>query len=340
VQAFGFKGKSVDKLRALQYFVASARAHSFSAAARELDVSVPAIARLVSALEKQLGVNLLDRTPQGIRLTADGATYLNACEPLLRQLSLADETLRGAVAGPKGTLVVGCPTILSQHCILPWLAEFHELYPDIQVDIRTVDKPTALDANVAEVQVLYGWPEHPGLILRRLANTRSLICASPAYWARFGVPQRIKDLERHQCLLFRDHEGTVIDFWEHERNGQRDSASVSGWLVSTHRDDVLDAVIQGQGVGRFTDLSIREPVRKGQLVPVLLEWESRQSPPVNLMYRSSQRRLPRVRLFMDFLVKRFRLLEEEREPELQVHLTPERPDWYRRRHARASATPR
>lgn len=330
----------MDKLRALEYFVATARTHSFSAAARELDVSVTAIARLVSTLEAALGVNLFERTPQGIRLTADGAAYLEMCQPVLRQLNSADEALRGAASRPRGTLVVGSPTILSQHCILPWLPEFHQLYPEIQVDIRTVDKPTAVDANVAEVQVLYGWPEHPGLIHRRLACTRSLICASPQYWARHGMPTRISDLEQHQCLLFRDHEGTVIDFWEHERKGQKESASVSGWLVSTHRDDILDAVIQGQGVGRFTDLSIREPLRNGQLVPVLLEWESRHSPPVNLLYRSSQRRLPRVRLFTDFLVNKFRRMEEERPPELAVRLTPERPDWYRRRHARASATPR
>ncbi|MEJ7929185.1 LysR substrate-binding domain-containing protein [Ramlibacter sp. AN1015] len=330
----------MDKLRALEYFIATAQARSFSGAARELDVSVPAIARLVSALEKSLGVNLFERTPQGIKLTADGAAYLDMCQPLLRQLTVADEALRGAASRPRGTLVVGCPTILSQRCIVPWLPEFHALYPDIHIDMRTVDKPTAVDADVAEVQVLYGWPDQPGLIRKRLANTRLLICASPSYWRTHGVPARIRDLEAHQCLLFRDHEGTVIDFWEHERDGQKESASVSGWLVSTHRDDILDAVMNGQGVARFTDLSIREPLRRGQLVPVLLEWESRHSPPVNLLYRSSQRRLPRVRLFMDFLAAKFRRMEEEREPELAVHITPERPDWYRRRHGRASATPR
>lgn len=330
----------MDKLRALEYFAATARTRSFSGAARELEVSVPAVSRLVTALERSLGVNLFERTAQGITLTADGANYLEMCQPLMRQLALADESLRGAASRARGTLVVGCPTILSQHCIVPALAEFHRLYPDIQLDIRMVDKPTALDANVAEVQILYGWPEHPGLIHRRVAGTRLLICAAPSYWARSGTPERIGDLAHHACLLFRDHEGTVIDFWEHERNGEKESVSVSGWLVSSHRDDILDAVIAGHGVARFTDLSIREPLRTGQLVPVLTEWESRHSPPINLLYRSSQRRLPRVRLFIDFVTKLFQRMEEERDPALAVRLSPERPDWYRRRHGRASATPR
>ncbi|MES3000057.1 MAG: LysR family transcriptional regulator [Pseudomonadota bacterium] len=330
----------MDKLRALEYFVTTARTHSFSAAAREIGVSVAAIARLVSSLESNLGVNLFQRTPQGIKLTADGASYLSMCKPALGQLQFADEALRGASSRPKGTLVLGAPTIISQHCIVPELPKFHEQYPDIQVDIRIVDKPTAMEANVAEIQVLFGWPEHPGMIHRRLASTRSVICASPAYWARHGIPADIRALEQHECLLFRDQEGTVIDYWEHERDGIKQSASVSGWLVSTHRDDILDAVIAGQGVGRFTDFSIVEPLRSGQLVPVLLDWETRHAPPINLFYRSSQRRLPRVRLFIDFLTETFRRMEEGRVPELEVHLEPERPDWYRRRHGRASATPR
>ena len=330
----------MDKLRAVSYFIAAARCRSFSGAARQMDVSVPAITRLVSALERNLGVSLLERTPHGVTLTADGTRYLSICQPLLRQLDEADETLRGAASRPKGTLVLGCPDILSQHCILPFLPEFRARYPEIQLDIRNVDKPGAPDADVAEVHVVFGWPDRPGLISRRLASTRSLICGSPEYWAGHGKPERIRELEQHSCLLFRDQEGTVIDFWEHERLGRKESVSVSGWLVSSHRDDVLQAVLRGQGIARFTDLSVRELLRSGQLVPVLLDWETRQAPPIVLMYRSSQRRLPRVRLFIEFLTTIFDRMQRERPPEFAVHLEPERPNWYRRRHDRASATPR
>lgn len=330
----------MDKLRALQYFVAASQERSFSGAARRLDVSVPAIARLIGALEKSLGVSLFERTVHGLTLTPDGASYLEACRPLLEQLLAADEAIRGAAARPRGTLVLGAPPILSQHCILPSLPAFHARYPDIQVDVRTVDKPAAPGAEAAEILVLYGWPQHPGMIQRRLASTRLLICASPAYWAANGVPRRPKDLEGHPCLLFRDQEGTVLDLWEHERNGEKEVAAVSGWLVSSHRDVILDAAIAGMGVARFTDLTVRGPVQGGQLVPVLVDWESKHAPPISLLYRVSQRRLPRVRYFIEFLTSLFRRLEAEREPRLAVKLEAERPHWYRRRHGRASATPR
>ena len=328
----------MDKLRALEYFVAAAGERSFSGAARRLDVSTPAVSRLVTTLERSLGVSLFERTAQGLALTADGQGYLERCRPLLRSLAEADEALAGAAARPRGTLVVGAPPILSQHCLLPALPEFHARYPDIQLDVRTVDKPSAPEAEAVEVLVLYGWPEQPGLVHKRVATTRLLICASPAYWAAHGVPRRPRDLERHACLLFRDQEGTILDHWEYERGGHREAAAVSGWLVSTHRDVILDAAIAGVGVARFTDLTIRTPLVSGQLVPVLLDWETKQSPPITLLYRAHQRRTPRVRLFVDFVVETFRRLEAEREPAVASMIPPERPHWYKRRHGRASAS--
>jgi LysR family transcriptional regulator for bpeEF and oprC len=328
----------MDKLRALQYFVAAARERSFSGAARNLDVSVPAVARLVTALEKSLGVALFDRTTHGLTLTADGATYLEQCQPLLQRLADVDEAITGAAARPRGTLVVGAPPILAQHCVLPELPAFHARYPDIQVDIRNVDRPTSPEAKAVDVMVLYGWPEHPGMVHRRIAATRLLICASPAYWAAHGVPKSPRELEGHACLLFRDQEGTILDYWEYERAGRKEAAAVSGWLVSNHRDVIMDAAIAGLGVARFTDLTVRDPLKSGQLVPVLLEWDTKQSPPINLLYHAHQRRPPRVRLFVDFVTAVFRRLEAEREPAFAKMIPVERPHWYKRRHKRASAT--
>ncbi|MDO8301205.1 LysR family transcriptional regulator [Lacisediminimonas sp.] len=330
----------MDKLRALEYFVAAAREGSFSAAARRLDVSTPAVARLITALETSLGVQLLHRTVQGIALTADGASYLEACKPVLQQLRAADESVTGAAVRAQGMLVVGVPPFLSQHCILPALPAFHARYPDIQLDIRTVDLVTAPEAQAADILLLYGWQSHAEMVNRRVAQTRSLICASPAYWAAHGMPQRPRDLEHHNCLLFRDQEETILDFWEYERNGDKEGVTVSGWLVSDHRDVLLDAALAGTGVARFSDLSISSHLRSARLVPALLDWETKHAPPINLMFRASQRGTPRVRVFVDYLVALFAELEQQRVPAPTGPLPAERPHWYKRRHGRASASPR
>ena len=169
----------MDKFRAVECFVTAAQERSFSGAARELDVSVPAVARMVNALERHLGVRLFERTVRGLTLTADGLRYLESCQVVLEKLNEAEEALRGGAVRPRGTLVVGTSPIISQHCILPALSEFHARYPEIQVDIRNVDKPTSPDAGASEVLVLYGWPQQPGMVQRHLIHTRSIICASP-----------------------------------------------------------------------------------------------------------------------------------------------------------------
>jgi DNA-binding transcriptional LysR family regulator len=327
----------MDKFRALQYFVAAAEEQSFSGAARRLEVSVPAIAKLITSLERNLRATLFTRTVHGLALTAEGNRYLDDCQPLLEQLAAADEAVSDASARPRGTLVVGAPAFLSQHCILPALQRFHARYPDIQVDIRIVNRLTDPDATFVDVFVLLGWPEHPDLVQRRIAQTRLLICAAPSYWAAHGIPERPKDLERHVCILFRDQEGTVLDLWEHERNGEKETVAVNGWLVSSHRDVVLDAVIAGEGVARLTDLSTRAHLESGRLVPVLLDWETKHAPPVNVVYRPSNRRTPRVRLFVEFVGEVFRKLEAERDERLAARLPAERPYWYQRRYSRASS---
>jgi DNA-binding transcriptional LysR family regulator len=327
----------MDKLRALEYFVAAAGARSFSKAARTLEVTVPAMTRLVGELEKRLGVRLLDRSNRGLNLTADGARYLDTCRPLLQQLARADDELAGAAARPLGTLVVGSPSYLSEHCIVPALPEFRARHPEIDLDLRNIDRAALPSGGVADVLILFGWPDSRDWVQRRIAQTRMLVCAAPEYWRRHGMPQSPKELEAHTCFSYRDVEGTALDLWTYERDGVRESAAVKGWLVSDHRDDLVRAVLAGTGVARFSDLTVQEHLRSGRLVPALADWESKESPPVNLLIRPAHRRLPRVQLFAEFAVQLFARLEAARWPRPAVKLPAERPSWYRHRRTRASA---
>ena len=327
----------MDKLRALEYFIAAANARSFSKAARVLDVTVPAMTRLVGELEKRLGVRLVDRSNRGLSLTADGARYLDTCRPLLQQLSRAEEEITDAVARPLGTLVVGSPSYLSEHCLAPALPDFHARHPEIELDLRNIDRADLPSGGAADVLILFGWPDSRDWVQRRIAQTRMLVCAAPEYWRRHDMPQSPKDLERHTCLVYRDAEGTALDLWTYERGGVRETAAVKGWLVSNHRDDIVCAVLDGAGVARFSDLTIQQHLRAGRLVPALADWESKESPPVNLLFRPAHRRLPRVQLFSDFALQLFARLEKERQPRPSTRFPAERPSWYRRRRTRASA---
>lgn len=289
------------------------------------------MSKLIASLERTLGASLFNRTAQGVALTSKGEIYLESCQPILDQLAAAEEALRSEAANVRGTLVVGAPQMIAQHCLLPALPGFHARYPDLQIDIRHVGRSADMTTGSADVYVLWGWMEPPpDLVQRRIGQSRFLICASRSYWAEHGVPQRPKDLERHACLLFRTPQGTVHDLWQFEREGVVESVAAKGWLISDHRDVVLDGALAGEGVARLTDLTVQSHVHSGRLVPVLPDWAMRDAPPVELFYRPKQRRASRVRVFIDFVSELFRELEADRGEKADASPIAERPRWWAR----------
>lgn len=326
----------MDKLRALQYFVAAAEEASLSGAARRHEVSIPAVAKLVSALEKSLGASLFDRSPQGLALTADGARYLESCRPLLEELAEADESLATAAARTRGEVVVGAPAFVLQNCLGPDLPRFHARYPDIDLDFRIANQVGELDAGAIDVFILFGWHDTPGFVQKRVAQSRYTVLATPRYWAAHAPVLRPGDLARHQCFAFRNPRGLLLDLWEFERRGERESVKARGWLASSHRNLLVDAALASEGVVRSTDLIALQLMRAGQLVPVLQDWEALHAPPANILFRPKHRRTPRIRAFVDFATEVFRRLEAEREEGSVA--SAQRPGWYERRSGRASTS--
>lgn len=331
----------MDKLRASLYFVAAAEDGSFSAAARRLDVSVPAVTKLVSALERELGVKLLDRSTQGLTLTARGEQYMESCKPLMTQLDEADRALAAPGERAARTLVVGAPPLLSRSMLVPALAEWHDRHPNVHIELRTVDFLTVKDTATRGIDVLValGWPGSVDLVQRPLAQSRLIICASPAYWRRHRMPVRPSDLTNHVCPLVRSPEGTVLDLWRHSRDGVVEEVAVSGWLTCASRDDVLQAVLLGQGVGRFADLSVWPLVRDGLLQPVLLDWDSSDSPPFSALIRPESKRDAVVQDLVGFLSDLLRPIEKMCSDAFGARPSAIRPRWYASRPGRASRVP-
>ena len=171
-----------------------------------------------------------------------------------------------------------------------------------------------------------------------MAHRRRAACAHDVLvlFADFGIPRRPADLARHNCLSLRNPVGIVVDLWEFVRGDESESVAVSGWLISNHRDILLDSALNGFGVGRFGPLSLGNHLRTGRLVPVLLDWKTLASAPINLLYRPNQRRAPLVRHAIDYLSA---LFERDRVAGTDLsfaRLAADRPAWYGTRFARAS----
>ncbi|OWW19341.1 LysR family transcriptional regulator [Noviherbaspirillum denitrificans] len=316
----------MDKFRAAEYFVVAAREGSLSAAARQLEVSVAAVSKLIAHLEKELGTRLFERKARGLVLTSQGIDYLAACEQALGNLSEAEQTLKLHASSLDGTLTIGLPSQIAQHWILPALPIFHRRYPGLALNLRTINRVAEAAGQAIDLFVLMGWHDEPNLVRQLLGANRMMVCASPAYWADHVVPSRPEELAAHTCHLFRNPMGTVLDLWEFERGDERVSVTLSGWLSSDHRDTILAAALAGHGVVRLSELTTQPFLRSGQLVPVLTDWKVIGTPPVQLFYPFSHRNTPRVKAFIDFLVDLFPGEKQQ----------PQQPQWWGQRRTRAS----
>ncbi len=329
----------MDKLRSLNYFLAAAEAGSFSGAARQLGVSVAAVAKLVAALERSVGAKLFERHSHGLVLTAGGARYVESCRNALALLDEADAQLGAAAPTARGTVVVGTQPVIMQECLTTALPRFNALYPEIQLDIRCVLQTNEPNAAGVDVFLLLGWPQADNLVQRRIGATSFVVCAAPSYWDAHGMPQHPRELEQHNCLTIRGNVGTVMDLWQFKRGDERVSVAARGWLVTDnpHRDVVRDVLLAGSGVARILDWHKRQghELASGALIAALTDWEQPEVPPMNLLYPPSVRRIARVRLFIDFVTQLFRDIEQQRENRAPASGPPQ---WLKGRRPRASAT--
>ena len=170
----------MDRLRSLEYFIASAEEGSFSAAARRLGVTIPAIANLVNGLERSLGVVLFERSPQGLKLTATGSTYLDACRPSVAALGDLDEQVRASSSRARGTIVIGIQHVAARELLCPALPRFRARHPEIHLDFRESTQMVDADAPGIDVFLSFAWPRSTNMIHRALGISRFVVCASPA----------------------------------------------------------------------------------------------------------------------------------------------------------------
>ena len=327
----------MDKLRAIRYFNHAVEAGSFAAAARLFDVSTPAVAHLVGALERELGFALVHRSTRGLSLTADGERYYESSRKIEADFNELDLRFSPRGTKPRGTLTVGIRSSAAGHCIMPRIGRFLERYPDVELVAKPVTTMEDIDAMKLDIAVLMGWPPERDLVVRQLAQTRHVVCASPDYWRREGTPQEPEALREHRCLLYRTITGVALDRWSFRKNGDARTVDVNSRLMSDDRHWIEAAACAGVGVVRLADVGLSRYLSSGALIPVLTDWEALEAPTVFAAYPPRLRQSKLVRVFLDFLIEVFAELESERVPGTGAPIRIPKPQWYGRAHGRHSA---
>ncbi|HSD43132.1 MAG TPA: LysR family transcriptional regulator [Burkholderiales bacterium] len=292
-----------DRLNGMRVFAQVVEAKSFSAAADKLGMSKSLASRHVSALERSLSVKLLNRSTRKLSLTEAGALFYEHCARIVQEAELAEQRLTRTQSEPAGLVrVTAVPAFAVRH-VLPALTEFYQKYPQIQVKLSCSNRAVELGDGGFDLGIRVSFNPAPNLVARKLAVNRSVLCASPAYLQRHGMPRRIEDLRKHECVLFPPLAPKGV--WTLRRDRRKYSVRVAGALETDEMDVVRAAVAAGLGIGILPGYMVGDALQQGQLVPLLRQFQVVPESGIYLVYLPNRTLSSRVRALIDFLAARF-----------------------------------
>lgn len=292
---------SADRTRNLEVFCAVADAGSFSAAGRRLALTPSAVSRTLDRIEERLGARLLLRTTRALTLTAEGHAYLSAARRILADLDEAEEAIADQ-ASPRGRIRVSAAISHGRFCIVPLLGEFVRRYPNILVDINLSDAIVDVTAGQADVAVRGGPLSDSALTARRLSENGRTIVASPAYLARWGVPERPEDLHNHNCLNFSFRRAEPV--WPFRQDGVDYALKVRGAIEANSAETLAQLAVDGVGIARIGNFSLGDAIAEGRLIPLLEPFNPSDKEVFHAVFIGGANMPARIRAFVDYLAER------------------------------------
>ncbi len=287
----------------MAFFSLLITAGSLTAAARELGISPPAATRRLNLIEKRLGVALLARTTRRMSLTAEGEEYLRHARQVLSDIQDFEQYLTKSMMEPQGLLRVNATLGFGRSHIAPLISTFYQRYPKVHVELQlTVNPPMASD-NSFDVCIRFGEPPDSRLVARKLADNRRLLCASPDYLRRLGIPKTPRDLARHHCIAIR-HGDEAHGLWRLSSAQGTELAKINGPLVTNDGDIAVQWALDGLGIIMRAQWDIVRYLENGRLQEVLKTY---RTPEANIyaVYPQRLQMVRRVRAFVDFLSEAF-----------------------------------
>ncbi len=289
----------MDRVRAMEVFIAVAEAESFAGAARTLSISPPSVTRIIGDLEADLGVALFHRTTRVVTLTDVGHGYLDDAKRILAELEAADNSARGALSTPKGTLRLTAPTLFGQMYISPVVLDFLDRHAEASVDALFIDRVVNLVEEGIDIAARIGdLPDSSG-IATRVGTVRWCVCGTPSYFERFAPPQTPGELASHRTIAV----GPVGQNYEWRFDEDRVRLHPRAMFSSVQA--ALSAAVSGWGLVRALSYQTAPYIENGSLVPVL-ETYAPAPLPIHLLRSPGRYPSATVRAFWDLAVKTLR----------------------------------
>jgi DNA-binding transcriptional LysR family regulator len=293
----------MNLLESLSLFIRIVERGGLAAAGRDLGLSPAAVTERLAGLEAHYSARLLHRTTRAISLTDEGRRLLDGSRQLVSDAADMEARIRLGVERISGPIRLSAPIDLGCQSLMPTLDAFLALHPDVSIELVLSDGYVDLAAQGIDLALRLGDLKDSSMHAVRLGPNRRVVCASPAYLSRRGVPQRPGDLQQHNCLLMRFGAGVDRE-WAFAENGRRSVQVVSGNRCANDGGIVREWCLLGHGIALKSEWNVRDDLRAGRLVPLLEAFEPAPTA-LQLLYAGGAAMPRRVRALIDLLVVEF-----------------------------------
>ncbi len=282
----------------LQIFVCVIECGSISAAAEQLGQTPSAVSRSLSRLEAKLDTTLINRTTRRMHLTEEGKYFFERAKAILEQMEELEERLSSRQQTPSGRLRINAASPFMLHAIVPYIAEFRGLYPEIQLELNSNDLIIDLLEQSTDIAIRIGALADSTLHARSLGCSPLHILASPAYLLQHGTPNVVSELAGHTLLGFTQTE--TLNHWP-LRHAEGDRWPIQPGIAASSGETLRQLALAGQGIVCLSDFMTRADIRAGSLQPILVPFNSGYRQPINAVYYRNSQLALRIQCFLDFI---------------------------------------
>ncbi|TAL33114.1 LysR family transcriptional regulator [Phenylobacterium sp.] len=292
----------MDRFHAMRVLVRIADTGGFAEAARQLNLSPPAVTRAVAGLEDLVGARLLTRTTRSVKLTEVGQRYVEDCRQILAAIEEAEAAAAGSYARPTGVITITASVLFGQIYIIPIVTDFLDAHPEVTGRLLFLDRVTNLVDEGIDVAIRIGHLPDSSQTAIKVGSVRRVVCGAPGYFERHGVPDHPSDLTRHR-IIAATSAWTSLD-WRFGPDS-RIVTHVTPALFCNSNEGAISAARSGWGLTRVLSYQIGPDLQSGALQTTLDDFEE-EPLPIHIVHPEGRNASAKVRAFVDFAAVRLR----------------------------------
>lgn len=289
------------ELKEIQTFIYVAKLKSFSKTAKILNLSNAIITNRISNLENDLKISLLNRSPRQVELTNEGKELLKFFEDIIAKVEILDNFTESKKL-PEGKLKIAIPPYFSRYHIVPYLKDFFEQYPKIDLDITLTENPIDLVTEGYDLQIRIQIPEEEDLEVAHISDNQKLLCASKKYIEKYSAPKSPQDLLKHNCIIF--GENNKWRFKHKKTNEKITLENMTGNIKCDNGEIIKELILSGLGITIKSEKDVTDELKSGEIIKLLSDYEIEHKTKFYIVYPHKKYNSQKVKAFIEFFKKK------------------------------------